>query len=88
MHEVIEAGTALHEEVEPTHDGKDTKGEDPNTDDGDNAGLLAVLEETEQTEEGGQDIYNENGTGELPRGKGRPEGAIGTGDKDEPVLGE
>ena len=36
VHEVIEAGTALHEVVETTHDGKDTKGEDPDTDDSDN----------------------------------------------------
>lgn len=88
VHKVVEAGAALHEVVETTHDGEDTEGEDPDTDDSDDAGLLHTLEEAKDTEEGGQDIDNENGTAELPRGDGRPEGTVGTGDEDEPVLSE
>lgn len=87
MHEVVESGGSLEQVVDTTHDAEDTKGEDPDTDDGDNRGL-ATNEPTKQGEEGGDDVDNQNGAGELPRGEGRPEGAVGTGDEDEPVLSE
>lgn len=87
MHEVVKAGAALHQVVETTHDGKDTERENPDTDNGDNAGI-AVDKPTEDTEEGGNDVDQENGTAKLPRWDGRPERTIGTGDEDEPVLSE
>ncbi|KAK1239494.1 hypothetical protein MKX07_008982 [Trichoderma sp. CBMAI-0711] len=37
---------------------------------------------------GSNDVDDQDGTAELPRGDGRPEGAVGTGDEDEPVLSE
>ncbi|TFA98674.1 hypothetical protein CCMA1212_009581 [Trichoderma ghanense] len=37
---------------------------------------------------GSNDVDDQDGTAELPRGDGRPEGTVGTGDEDEPVLGE
>lgn len=88
MHEVIKAGGALHEEVETTHDGEDTEREDPNTDNGDNGGLLTTLEPTKDTEESSNDVDEENGAGQLPRRDRGPEGTVGTGNEDEPVLSE
>lgn len=88
MHEVIEAGGALHEVVKTAHDGEDTKGENPNTDDSNNGGLLTALEPTKDTEESGNDVDEENGARQLPRGDRGPEGTVGTGDEDEPVLSE
>ncbi|KAH6608110.1 hypothetical protein Trco_004423 [Trichoderma cornu-damae] len=87
MHEVVEARAALEEIVETAHDGEDAKGENPDTNNGNNAGLLAN-EPAKDTEEGGDDVDDQDGTAELPRGDGRPEGAVGAGDEDEPVLGE
>ncbi len=88
VHEVIEAGGALHEVVETTHDGEDTEGENPDTDNGNDGGLLAGLEPTKDTEEGGNDVDKENGARQLPRGNRGPEGTVGTGDEDQPVLSE
>lgn len=89
VHEVVEASAVLEEVVDTTHDAEDTEGEDPDTDNCDDGGVGgAGKEPTEQTEEGGKDIDNQDGTGQLPRGDGRPEGTVGTGDEDEPVLGE
>ncbi|PMB73754.1 hypothetical protein BM221_001179 [Beauveria bassiana] len=87
VHHVVESGRALHEVVETTHDGKDTERENPDTDNGNNGGL-AVLEPSKDTEESGNDIDNQNGARQLPRGNGRPERSVGTGDEDEPVLSE
>jgi hypothetical protein len=87
VHEVVEASAALHEVVKTTHDAEDTEGEDPDTDNTHNVSALAD-KPTEDSEESGQDIDNQDGAGELPRGKRRPEGAIGTGDEDQPVLSE
>jgi len=87
VHEIIKAGTALHEEVKTTHDGKDTEGEDPDTDNSNDAGL-SVAQPSEDTEQGCNDIDDQHGTGELPRGDGRPERTIGTSDEDQPVLGQ
>ncbi|CAF3594394.1 unnamed protein product [Fusarium graminearum] len=85
VHEVIEAGAALHEVVETTHDTEDTERENPDTDNSDNASL-ATNEPTEDTEEGGKDIDDQDSARQLPRGDGRPEGTVGTGDEDQPVL--
>lgn len=87
MHQVVKSSAALHEVVETTHDTEDTEGENPDTDDSDDAGL-ATDEPTEDTEEGGKDVDDQNGTRQLPRGDRGPEGAVGTGDEDEPVLSE
>lgn len=87
VHEVVETDGALHQVVETTKDTEDTKGEDPNTDDGNNGGL-ATNEPTEESEEGGDDVDDQDSTSELPRWDGRPEWAVGTGDEDEPVLGK
>ena len=87
VHEVVEALAALEEVVDTTHDTEDTGRVDPDTDNGDNGGV-AVLEPTPDGEAGGDDVDNENGTGELPRGEGRPERSVGTGDENEPVLSE
>lgn len=87
MHEVVEASASLEEVVETTHDGEDTEGENPDTNNSDNAGLLAD-EPTKDTEQGGNDVDNQDGTAELPRRNGRPERTVGTGDEDQPVLSE
>ncbi|KAF3060281.1 hypothetical protein CFAM422_011359 [Trichoderma lentiforme] len=81
------ASASLEEVVETTHDGEDTEGENPDTNNSDNAGLLAD-EPTKDTEEGGNDVDNQDGTAELPRRNGRPERTVGTGDEDQPVLSE
>ncbi|EPE08776.1 hypothetical protein F503_04363 [Ophiostoma piceae UAMH 11346] len=86
VHQVVEANGVLEHVVDTSHDTENTEGEDPNTDNSDNGSLLAVHEETEQGEEGGQQIDDQDGTGQLPRGDGRPEGAVGTGDENQPVL--
>ena len=88
MHQVIEANAVLEEVVDTTHDAEHTEREDPHTDDGDNVGQLAALEETPDTEAGGKDIDDQDGTSKLPRGDGRPEGTVGTSDEDEPVLSQ
>ncbi|PTD13270.1 hypothetical protein FCULG_00004147 [Fusarium culmorum] len=85
VHEVVKASAALHEVVETTHDTEDTERENPDTDNSDNAGL-ATNEPTEDTEKGGKDIDDQDSARQLPRGDGRPEGAVGTGDEDQPVL--
>jgi hypothetical protein len=87
VHQVVKSSAALHEVVETTHDAEDTERENPDTDNSDNAGL-ATNEPTEDTEKGGKDIDDQNGTRQLPRGDGGPERTVGTGDEDEPVLSE
>lgn len=77
VHEVVEANTVLEHVVDTAHDAEDTEREDPDTDNGHDRGL-AVLEPTEDGEESGDDVDNEDGTSQLPRGKRGPEGAIGT----------
>lgn len=89
VHEVVEAGAALHEVVETTHDSEDTEGEDPNTDNTDNVdAVVGSTEPTEDGEDGGNDVDDQDGTSQLPRGNGRPEGTVGTGDEDQPVLSQ
>jgi hypothetical protein len=88
VHQVVKGSAALHEVVETTHDGEDAEREDPDTDDGNDAGLLVVLEPSEDTEQGGEDVDDQDGAGELPRRDRGPEGTVGTGDEDEPVLSE
>lgn len=88
VHQVVETSAALHEVVETTHDAEDTEREDPDTDHGDNAGAAVLNEPTEDGEESGKNVDDEDSTGKLPRGDGRPEGTVGTGDEDEPVLSE
>jgi hypothetical protein len=87
VHEVIESARVLEEVVETAHDAEDTKGEDPDTDDGDD-GRLSAHEPAKEREEGGEHIDDQDGAGQLPRRDRRPEGAVGTGDEDEPVLSE
>ena len=87
MHQVVETNGALHEVVETTENTEDTEGEDPNTDNTNNGGL-STNEPTEEGEEGGDDVDNQDSTSELPRWDRRPEWAVGTGNKDKPVLGK
>lgn len=88
MNHVVKADRVLEEVVNTTHNAEDTEREDPHTDDGNDGSLLAVLEPTEDTEEGGNDIDDEDGTAQLPGWNGGPEWTVGTGDEDEPVLSE
>ncbi|ROW03986.1 hypothetical protein VSDG_00847 [Cytospora chrysosperma] len=88
MHEVIESNAVLEEVVDTTHDAEDAEGEDPDTDNGDNGGLLSTNEPSEDTEQGGNDIDDKDGASQLPRGDRRPEGTVGTGDEDQPVLSQ
>lgn len=78
VHEVVEADAVLQHVVEATHDAEDAEREHPDTDDGDDRGLLLVLEPTEDGEEGSDNVDDEDGAGKLPRGKRRPEGTVGT----------
>ncbi|VUC35121.1 unnamed protein product [Clonostachys rosea] len=87
VHQVVETSASLHEVVETTHDGEDTEGVDPDTDNTSDVGaVVRAAEPTEDGEEGSQDIDDEDGTSELPRGDGGPERTVGTGDEDQPVL--
>ncbi|CAH0059372.1 unnamed protein product [Clonostachys solani] len=87
VHQVVETSASLHEVVETTHDGEDTEGVDPDTDNtGDVGAVVRATEPTEDGEEGSEDIDDEDGTGQLPRRNGGPEGTVGTGDEDQPVL--
>jgi hypothetical protein len=90
VHKVVECNGVLEEVIDTTEDAEDTEGEDPDTDNSDDGGLMvhATLEPTEETEEGSKGIDDEDSAGKLPRGEGRPEGTVGTGDEDEPVLSE
>lgn len=87
MHEVVESYAVLEDVVDTTHDAEDTEGEDPDTDNGHNGGL-STNEPTEDTEESGNDIDDENSAGELPRRNGGPERTVGTSDEDQPVLSQ
>jgi len=78
VHEVVETSAALQDVVETAHDAEDAEREDPSTDDSDNGGLVAVLEPAENAEQSGDDVDNEHGARQLPRGNRRPEGTIGT----------
>ncbi|CAG9938832.1 unnamed protein product [Clonostachys rosea f. rosea IK726] len=87
VHQVVETSASLHEVVETTHDGEDTEGVDPDTDNTSDVGaVVRATEPTEDGEEGSEDIDDEDGTSQLPRRNGRPEGTVGTGDEDQPVL--
>jgi len=87
VHEVVETDRALEQVIDTAHDTEDTKGEDPDTNNGDDAGL-ATNEPTEDTEHSGDDINDQDGTAELPRRDWRPERTVGTGDEDQPILSE
>ena len=65
MHQVVEANAVLEEVVDTTHDAEDTEGENPDTDNSDDAGL-ASDEPTKDTEEGGDDIDNQDSARQLP----------------------
>ncbi|TLS28806.1 hypothetical protein PpBr36_01840 [Pyricularia pennisetigena] len=86
VHEVVKALAVLENVVKTAHDAEDTKGEYPDTDDGNDVGHLAADKPTPDGEARGDDVDNEDSTSELPRGDGRPEGTVGTGDEDQPVL--
>lgn len=88
MHEVVKSSAILENVVDTAHNTEDTKGEDPDTDNGDNGGLTSVGEPSEDTEESGNDIDDQDGAGQLPRRNGSPERTVGTGNEDEPVLSE
>jgi len=88
VHEVVEADAVLEKVVDTSHNAEDAEREDPDSDNSDDGGLLLVLEPTENAKEGGKDINDEDSAGELPRGDRGPEGTVGTGDEDEPVLSE
>ncbi|GJD02139.1 hypothetical protein ColKHC_10964 [Colletotrichum higginsianum] len=87
MHEIIEASTVLKEVVDTGADAEDAEGEDPDTNDSDNV-RRAVLKPAPDGEAGGENVDNQNSSSQLPRGEGRPEGTVGTGDENEPVLSE
>ena len=87
MHHAVETSRVLEEVVDTGHDAEDTEGEKVDTDDSDDT-CLSTNEPTEQTEEGGDEIDNRDGTSELPTGDGAPEGTVGTSNEDEPVLSE
>lgn len=78
VHEVVEPDAVLQHVVEATHDAEDAEREDPDTDHGDDRSLLLVLEPTEDGEERGEDVDDQDGAGQLPRGERGPEGAVGT----------
>ncbi|CAH0001869.1 unnamed protein product [Clonostachys byssicola] len=87
VHQVVETSASLHEVVETTHDGEDTEGVDPDTDNTSDVGaVVRATEPTEDGEEGSEDVDDKDGTSQLPRRNGGPEGTVGTGDKDQPVL--
>ena len=87
MHQVVESRAVLEEVVDSTEDAEDAKREDPDSDNSHDRGF-AGDEEAENTEAGGDDIDNQNGTGQLPGRNGRPEWSVGTSDEDQPVLGQ
>ncbi|TLD21338.1 hypothetical protein PspLS_09068 [Pyricularia sp. CBS 133598] len=86
VHEVVKALTVLENVVETSHDAENTEGEDPDTDDGNDVSHFVADEPTPDGEARGDDVDDENGTSKLPRRNGRPEGTVGTGDEDQPVL--
>ncbi|KUI57714.1 hypothetical protein VP1G_10929 [Cytospora mali] len=88
MHKVVESNAVLEEVVDTTHDAEDTEGEDPDTDNGDNGGLASTNEPSEDTEQTGNNVDDEDSTAQLPRGDRRPERTVGTGDEDQPVLSQ
>jgi len=87
VHEVVESNRSLQQVVDTTHNAENTKGENPDTNDGDNAGMR-VLEPTKESEKGSDNVDEQDGTAQLPRWDGRPEWTVGTSDKDEPVLSQ
>lgn len=87
MHDVVKALAVLQQVVDTTHDTEDTKGKDPDTDNGDDGGV-ASNEPTEETEHGCNDIDDQNGARQLPGWDTAPEGTVGTRDEDEPIFGE
>ncbi|CAI6098591.1 unnamed protein product [Clonostachys chloroleuca] len=87
VHQVVETSASLHEVVETTHNGEDTEGVDPDTDNTSDVGaVVRATEPTEDGEEGSEDIDDKDGTSQLPGRNGRPEGTVGTSDEDQPVL--
>ena len=87
VHHAVETSGVLQEVVDTSHDTEDTEGEKVDTDDSDDT-CLSTNEPTEQTEEGGHEIDDCDGTSELPTGDGAPERTVRTGDENEPVLSE
>ena len=87
MHQRIEPTRPLQEIVNPTEDTEDAEREDPDPHDR-HDGRLPPDEEAEETEEGREDIDNEDGPGQLPRGDRIPERSISARDEDEPILRE
>jgi len=85
MHQAIEPSALLQQEVDTAHDAEYAKREDPNPNDGHDT-RLSSNEPAEETEHGGDDVDDQDGARELPRGDRGPERSIGTGDEDEPVL--
>lgn len=88
MHEVVKSNAVLEEVVDTAHNAEDAKGVDPDTDDGDDGGLVTTNEPSKDTEERGNDVDNDNSAAELPRGNGRPERTVGTSNEDQPVLSQ
>jgi len=78
VHEVVESDAVLQHVVNTTHDAEDTEREDPDTDNGNDVGLMTILEPTPNGEARGNDIDDKDSAGELPRGDGGPEGTVGT----------
>ena len=68
MHEVIEANAVLEKVVYASHDTEDTKREDPDTDDSDDRCVVvcAMEEPSEEGEERGNKINNQDGARQLP----------------------
>lgn len=85
--EVVEAFRGGHHVVRTTHDTEDTEREDPGSDNSDDVSPV-LREPAEQGETGGDDIDDEHGTSQLPRGDRRPEGTLSSGDENQPVFSQ
>lgn len=79
VHEVVKPDRVLEDVVNTAHDAEHTEREDPDTDNRDDRSLVTALKPSEDTEESGQNVNDENSAGQLPRGKRGPEGTVGTG---------
>jgi len=95
---VVQSGDGGEDVVDHSDDDSDTQGVTPDDNNGDNVDVVVVgesvgsrvrgvglgpaTEPAEDGEQSGQDIDNENGNNQLPRGPG----LTTTGDEDQPVL--
>lgn len=86
VHQVVETLAVLEEVIHSRTDAEDAEREDPDTDHSDDAGHFALLEPAPNAEARGDDVNDQNGSRQLPRGNRRPERSVGAGDENEPIL--